>query len=82
MSNYPEGVTGNEHQIVGGIDRTDMIVGACSNCEFHDDVEAEVTYFEDDGLDWAEWVCPQCSHKNTYEHYPVFDYVDMSDDRF
>ena len=76
MSNYPEGVTGNESAIAGGSYYEVEGNLECSKCGEWSDIEVEGMYFEDDGVVIADWDCPKCGYDNSYEHYPAFDYYD------
>ena len=75
MSNYPEGVTGLESAIAGGVSWDVEEALQCSECGGWSEMEFEATYYpHDDGAVVGEWDCPLCDYDNTYEHYPEFDY--------
>lgn len=58
MSNYPDGVTGNEYQIAG-YPTVELVDVECSDCEWTGDIEeADV-----EGVT-AYWTCPACGINN------------------
>ena len=74
MGNYPEGVTGNEWQIVGPErEYSDERLVTCMICDRESEQLLDIAYYND-GLEWAEWKCSLCNSNNVYEHYPQFDW--------
>ena len=74
MSNYPEGVTGNEWQIAGasghGSDTQEVQCGneGCDAFERLEEVEGKTTLWEDEGL--FEWVCLTCGTPASSDYTP------------
>lgn len=68
---YPEGVTGNEYQIAGGTEFSDVRAEACYNedCKMFEveDVEAEVVIELYRDTEWYEWKCPTCGSTRDME---------------
>ncbi len=75
MSNYPEGVTGNEPHIAGPVySETKNVYVACSNCGQEGDYVIDVDYYAGDGGEAGLFACYSCGSENNYEHYPEFDW--------
>lgn len=91
LSNYPDGVTGNEPQIAGypiDTDFRDDREVYCQNdeCKAFEQVEEEEVVVEQwGGKSWVterwEWTCPVCSHRTefTTEFDPTPDDYDPYD---
>jgi len=74
MSNYPEGVTGREHQIAGPVySKTKNVYGTCISCQQESDYEIDIDYYGD-GAEVGCFECYSCGYENDYEHYPEFDW--------
>lgn len=86
MSNYPEGVTGNEWQIAGpSAEFTETLEVQCGN----DDCEAFERLVEVEGETRAygaeervfEWTCPECKRDWIHEYYHEH-HVEYEPDQF
>jgi hypothetical protein len=74
MTNYPEGVSGNESAIAGSLkSKTISIYEACGSCETEQEHEMDVDYYGD-GAEVGEWDCVLCGYTNYWERYPEFEW--------
>jgi acetone carboxylase gamma subunit len=71
LSNYPPGVSGNEPEIAGGHEFSNVRTHACDNesCSQYgvEDVEAEVDITLAYDTEYFEWVCPTCGARHDVE---------------